>query len=196
MAAWAHAMFTASHVIDEERYSGTLEINLTAPWGYLSSIVMRIVTLTLAAAPVIVEVALVGRLVHGTMPVVGHPVQFVVAVLICLLGCAAGALLLGSLLLVVKGARTLQNAVTYPFYLLAGLVMPQSYLPPGIRQLSDLFFLSWSVKALRAAVAGTDAGWTSVAVAAGLTVLQGAVGVLVLARTFRRLRKGEVSLHG
>ena len=38
----------------------------------------------------------------------------------------------------VKGARTLQNAVTYPFYLLASLVMPQSYLPWGIRQLSDL----------------------------------------------------------
>lgn len=196
MAAWGHAMFTASHVIDEERFSGTLEINLTAPAGYLTSLVVRILTVTMAAAPVIVEVAVVGWLVHGTVLVVRDPVRFCLAVLVCLVGCAASALLLSGLLLLVKGARTLQNAVTYPFYLLAGLVLPHSELPEGVRQVSDLFFLTWAVKELRAAAAGSVDGWTDLALAAALAVAQAVVGVLVLRRVVRRLRRGEVSLHG
>ncbi|PRY37528.1 ABC transporter permease [Umezawaea tangerina] len=196
MAAWGHAMFTASHVIDEERFSGTLEINLTAPTGYLTSLVVRILTVTLAAAPVIAEVAAIGWLVHGTGLVVRDPVQFGLAVLVCLVGCAASALLLSGLLLLVRGARTLQNALTYPFYLLAGLVLPHSELPEGIRQLSDLFFLTWAVKGLRAAASGAAGGWTDLALATALAVAQAAVGVLVLRRVVQRLRRGEVSLHG
>ncbi|MFD7712644.1 ABC transporter permease [Streptomyces sp. NPDC059785] len=196
MAAWGHAMFTASHVIDEERFGGALEINLTAPSGYLVSLIVRILTVTLAAAPIMAEVTAIGWLTHGTVLDIRRPWQFCAAVLVCLVGCAAAALLLGALLLLVKGARTLQNAVTYPFYLLAGLVLPHSVLPVGIRQLSDFFFLTWAVRGLRAAAAGSAGGWTDLALASVLITAQAAAGTLVLHRVVQRLRRGEVSLHG
>lgn len=196
MAAWGHAVFTASHVIDEERLSGTLEVNLTAPAGYLTSLVVRIVTVTALAAPVIAEVAVAGVLTHGTGLVIRLPFQFFVAVLTCLAACAAGALLLGGLLMLVRGARTLQNALTYPFYLLAGLVLPHSSLPGGFRQLSDVFFLTWAVDGLRAAAAGSAGGWRDLGFAAVSALVSGAAGALLLRRVLLRLRRGEVRFHG
>ncbi|MEV6823594.1 ABC transporter permease [Amycolatopsis sp. NPDC051102] len=195
MAAWGHAVFTASHVIDEERFSGTMEVNLTAPAGYLVSLVVRIVTVTVLAAPVIAEVAVVGLLTHGTGLVIRVPFQFFVAVLTCLAGCAAGALLLSGLLVLVRGARTLQNALTYPFYLLGGLILPHFSLPEGLRQLSDAFFLTWAVEGLRAAAAGSPGGWRDLGLAAALAVASGAAGTLMLQRVLLRLRRGEVRFH-
>jgi ABC-2 type transport system permease protein len=196
MAAWGHGMFTASQVIDDERFNGTLEIHMSAPSGYVMSLIVRTFTVALVAAPALGEVMVITWLTHGTSIAVRRPAQFGIAVLICIAGCAASSLLLGSLLLLVKGARTLQNAVTYPFYLLGGLVVPHSALPPGIRQISDFFFLTWAVKGMREACTASAGGWTHLAFATVLTVIQTAVGTLLLHRVVQRLRRGEVSLYG
>ncbi len=196
MTFWAHSMYVASEVVDQDRYAGTLEIFLTAPRGYLRSLVVRILTTSGCGLVAFAEVALIGYLARGFVPSVRLPLLFALAIVVCVAGCGAAALLLGGVVLIVKGARTLQNAITYPFYLLGGLLLPHGSLPAVFRWLSDAFFLSWVVDALRTAVGGGSGGWGALAVGAALVLAQAAAGLLVLRTVLRRLRDGRVSLHG
>lgn len=76
-----------------------------------------------------------------------------------------------------RTARTFQNTMNYPVYLLAGVVVPISFLPGWLQPFGRLLFLSWSGDLLRASLSPEPVGDLALRLAA-VTAL-GAVGLYV-----------------
>ncbi|NYT92313.1 ABC transporter permease [Salinispora sp. H7-4] len=195
MSMWSHAVFVASRVVDDDRIEGTLEYSLLTPATYLVSLVFRVTVSSALSLPVLGEVLLVGRL-FGLPTRLADPLFCLLVAVILVIGTAGAALLVSGLLVLVRAARTMQNTLTYPFYLLGGLTLPVSWLPPPFRWVADCFFLSHGFQLLRDAAAGDlDAPAARLGVLLTLTVAQVAVGVLMLRRVLRSARSGAVPLH-
>ena len=110
---------------------------------------------------------------------------------------AGTALIMASLFVLTRSARTFQNSLSYPFYVLGGVLVPVSYLPDWLRPLSSGVFLSWSADLLRASLA--PAPVHRLAFRLAMIVLLGlaglALGRLALGRILDRLRtSGELGL--
>lgn len=196
MALWSHTVFAAAQVIDIDRAQGTLSVLLLRPGRYLAALTVRLLITTALALPALAEIILIGRWVFG-LPVGFHrPGLAVAAALLVTAGAAGSALLLSGLMILVRAARTLQNALTYPCYLLAGLILPVASLPTPFHQLSQVFFLSWGAQLLRDAAPGTATGTGGrLAVLALLVAVQCVCGALVARQVLSRIRTGRVILH-
>src|SRR5206468_2583677 len=57
-----------------------------------------------------------------------------------------------------RAARRFANALGYPFYILGGLLVPITFLPPWLRPLSWLTYLYWSAGLLRDALSAQPVG--------------------------------------
>ncbi|WP_327253272.1 ABC transporter permease [Streptomyces sp. NBC_01244] len=197
MSLWAHSVFVASGVVDDDRSDGTLELSLLNPGRYLTSLIVRIATTTVLALAALAEVVLIGRSVFAMDVTLHNPGLAVLVVVLLAAGCTSSALLVSGLMIMVRGARTLQNSLTYPFYLLGGLILPASQLPFPFRDLAKVFFLSWGTGLLRSAAAGGPVTQLPerLGMLCALILLQGLLGVLVLRRVLTSIRSGRVILH-
>lgn len=196
MSLWSHAVFVAAEIVDDDRCDGTLELALLTPGAYVRALTVRVFTTTALALPVLGEVLLIGRWVFGFPMEVADGWLCLLVVVLVTAGVAATAMLVSGLMLLVRGARTLQNALTYPFYLLGGLIVPVVTLPEPVRALSRLFFLTWGAQLLRDAAAGPvqDAG-TRLATLGALVLVQVVLGLVVLHKVLSSVRSGKVALH-
>lgn len=196
MAVWANAVFVASEIVEDDRWSGTLEPLLTAQGSYGASAVVRVLTATALSVPVLAEVLLIGRVGFGLQTTVTSW-PLLLGGLGLLVGCTAGAaLLVSGLLILSRGARTLQNALTYPFYLLGGFMVPPEHLPTALTVVARCFYLSWGVDVVRAGV-GTPPPyglWPSVAMTVALGLVQVAGGLWALRAVLAKVRRGDVPL--
>ncbi|MEV6394678.1 ABC transporter permease [Streptomyces sp. NPDC051907] len=196
MSLWAHSVFVAAEVVDDDRADGALELSLLTPGRYLVSLMVRIFITTALALPALAEVVLIGRGVFGLDVTLRSPGTALLVVALLAAGCASSALLVSGLMLTVRGARTLQNSLTYPFYLLGGLILPVAQLPEPFRQLAHGFFLSWGTGLLRDAAAGPvpHAG-QRLGVLCALILAQTLLGVVLLRHVLTSIRSGKAILH-
>ncbi|MEV7179419.1 ABC transporter permease [Kitasatospora sp. NPDC093679] len=196
MSLWSHAVFVAAETVDTDRREGTLEPSLLTPGRYLAALAVRVGTTTALGLPVLAEVLLIGRFGFGLPVRIAEPGLCLLVAVLTALGVAATALLISGVMILVRGARALQNALTYPFYLLAGLIVPIGVLPGPVRAVARCFFLAHGAQLLRDAAAGTaqDAG-PRVALLAVLVAVHLLLGLLVLRRVLASVRSGEVALH-
>ncbi|MCU1640731.1 MAG: hypothetical protein JWN03_1006 [Nocardia sp.] len=197
MSLWSHAVFVAAEAIDDDRLQGTLVLALLTPGRYAGALTVRIFTTTALALPVLAEVLLIGRWVFGfDMRTADTGLCAAIAVLITL-GAAGGAITISGLMILVRGARTLQNALTYPFYLLGGLIVPVGTLPQPIPAVSRIFFLAQGAQLLRDVAAGSaGAVGGRLAGLLALVLLQSLLGMLLLRRVLASVRHGKVPLDG
>jgi ABC-2 type transport system permease protein len=81
-------------------------------------------------------------------------------------------------------AQTLANFVRFPMMFLGGVFVPVDALPPGLQILARLLPLTYSVEAIRLALAGFsfDSGVADLAVLAGFTAVLFALAVRILGR--------------
>ncbi|MGW4562932.1 ABC transporter permease [Streptomyces sp. NPDC004561] len=196
MGAWSHAVFVASQAVDDDRAQGTLSLSLLTPSRYLLALALRTLLTTSLALPVLGEMFLVGRWVFGLPIRVDRPGLTLLVAALVTTGVAATALLMSGLMILVRAARSLQNALTYPFYLLGGLILPVATLPEPLRWIARGFFLSWGAQLLRDAAAGpvSDLG-ARLAVLCALVALQAAAGLWSVRRVLSFVRSGRVVLH-
>ncbi len=103
---------------------------------------------------------------------------------------AGTASCVSALFVLAPSARILQNTLSFPFFLLSGVLVPISYLPGWLQPASKAVFLSWSANLLRAAVSpGSARDTTGGLLAVLLLGLAGyAVGTLLIDRILRRAR--------
>ncbi|KUJ69267.1 hypothetical protein ACZ90_13065 [Streptomyces albus subsp. albus] len=196
MSMWSQAMFVAAEVVDNDRWDGTLEPSLLTPDAYVRSLVIRVCTITALSVPVLVEVIAIGRAGFGFPLPVHRPLTALAAAMLLVVGTAGAALLVSAVMILVPGGRSLQNALTYPFYILGGLILPVASLPAPVEWLSRIFFLSYGAQLLREAMAGTGpTGPGGFALLAALSLVQLAVGVSLLRRALSRTRRGEARLY-
>ncbi len=196
MTLWNVTVATAGQFVTRERTLGTLELTLAAPAPLAATTTGRALVVTTVGSLGFLEAAVVASLVLGVTPGVA-PLTLTVALALAVLTTTAGAVLVAAAFVLSRTTRVYQAALTYPVYLLGGLLVPVDQLPVWAQWPCRLVPLSWNADLLRAAFAGRGPaellGPMSAAVL--LAGLGWGAGALALARvTARACRTGEV-LH-
>ncbi|GGK16401.1 hypothetical protein GCM10010124_06250 [Pilimelia terevasa] len=196
MSMWAHGMFVASNIVENDRREGVIQQGLLTPAAYQWSMVIRIIGTTALSLVALAEVVVIGVLL-GFSTVPESVTLCVLVAMLLVLGTAGAALLVSALGVRVQAIRSLQNALTYPFYLLGGLILPADWLPEPVHWLTRIFFLSHGFRLLQDAAAGHVTDVTSrLAVLLLLVLAQLLVGACALAVVLRAARAGRVPLYG
>jgi ABC-2 type transport system permease protein len=188
---WASALSVSGEIIEQERWNGTLEALVAVPGSLAAMVTGRIAAVTLVSLLGFVESWLVAWLVFGVVVSVWHPVAFLLALPATALAMAGTASIMSAMFVLARSARSFQNTLNYPFYVLGGVMVPVAFLPGWLEPISRVVFLSWSSDLLRDAL--TPAPVTHLLPRVGMVLLLGAVGYLVgialLRRAVDRLRR-------
>ena len=195
ITTWQTGLFVAGDTLARDRQFGLLELNLSAPISLWRFIIGRVlVATTFSFVPFVVNIV-VARLVFGPdVADVADPFRFL-AVGVLMWFAMLGALLCMCSIFVMSGRSTaLGNGLSYPLFLLAGVVVPVSYLPDWTHPISALIFMRWSAEGFRIAAAGADRSIVPGLLAnLALGVVMLAVGMVLLDRVLDRMRStGQV----
>ena len=152
MTLWALSLEISGSVVDSDRGAGILEQVVATPTRFQTVVFGRVLAVTMLGGLAVVETGLVARLGFGVQVSVHHPAVLAATVVATALAMTGTALVMAGAFVLAGGVRTFQNTMNYPIYLLAGVLVPISYLPEWVRPLSRLIFLSWSADLLRASL--------------------------------------------
>lgn len=190
IALWQMALQTAGELVTTERENGSLEALLATPGSFAALLAGRIAAVTAVSLLAFVEAWGVGWAMTGSPLAVAHPVVFAATVLVSAAAMTATAGIMASVFVLARSARIFQNALSYPFYVLGGVVLPVALLPEPFAWLSRLVFLSWTSDLLRDAVAPApvDAVVPRLLVIAALGAAAAGLSHHLLVRTVGRLR--------
>ncbi|MFD8979491.1 ABC transporter permease [Streptomyces sp. NPDC059564] len=191
MSLWLLSLYTAGELINEERALGTLEGLVAAP-ARLGVVVMgRMCAVTAVGVVAFAEAWLTGGLVFGRWLPLPHPGVTVACVLVTGLATAGTASILSSLFVLMPSARIVQNTLSYPFYLLGGVLVPVSVLPAWLRPASWAVFLSWSADLMRDSLGAPPVmhALPRLAVIAGLGAVGFGTGLVLLGWVLQRVRR-------
>jgi ABC-2 type transport system permease protein len=190
MVVWSMALNVSGDIVDSERHNGTLEATLITPTSLIVLLLGRVTTVTLVSQLSLVESAIVAWVAFGLTVHVPHPGLFVFAIILTAAATTGTATAFSGLFIFGRSVRTFQNSLTYPIYLLSGAVIPPALLPPWLRPVTWIVFLSWSTGLMRGAmkaspVQGAPGG---LAIIAALGTLGYVAGLWLLAKVVHRLR--------
>jgi ABC-2 type transport system permease protein len=193
---WATAVFISGQIIEHERWAGTLEALVATPAGMSWVIFGRISAVTLIGLLGFVESWLAAWLVFGIWIPIPHTLVFGAALVATALAMAGTATVISAVAVMLREPGTFRNSLSYPFYVLGGVLVPVALLPDWLQPFSRIVFLSWSSDLLRDALqpAAVTAPGARLAAIVGLGVAWFLVGQWVLGRVLRRVRHlGTVS---
>ena len=195
ITTWQTGLFVAGDTLARDRQHGLLELNLAAPISIRRFVVGRVMVSTaFSFIPFAVNI-IVARLVFGPdVADVADPGRFVV-VGVVMWFAMLGALLCMSSIFVMSGRSTaLANGLSYPLFLLAGVVVPVTFLPDWVEPISGLIFMRWSAEGFRLAAAGSpDSIVPGLVANLVLGVVMLAIGTVLLNRVLDRMRStGQV----
>lgn len=191
LVLWQMALQTSGDTVESERENGSLEAVVATPSPLPAVIGGRIAAVTLVSLLGFLESWLVAGLVFGVWVEVFHPAAMVLIVLVTGFATANSALVLAALFVTTRSARTLQNVLTYPFYILGGVIVPVALLPMWIQPLTRVVFLSWSSDLIRDALspAPIEAMWARLGIVLLLGTVALVIGHLLVKRALDRSRR-------
>lgn len=197
IALWAVSLNNSGEVVEGDRWQGTLELAVASPTAYAIVVLGRVLAVSMLGLLAFAEVWLVAWAVFGVTVDVNHPGAFAASVAATALATAGTATIMASLFIVTRSPRAFQNSLSYPFYVLGGVLVPVSFLPDWLEPLSSAVFLSWSADLLRATLQPAPVG--DLAFRLGMVLLLGAVGYAIgfglLTRMLHRARhEGSLAL--
>jgi len=197
VALWTMSIFVSGEVIDADRAFGVFEAAVATPASFPVAVFGRVFAVTVVALLSLAEVWLVARLVFGVSVAVHHPLVFGLTLAATAVATSGTAVIMASLCVAARNIRSFQNSLTYPFYVLGGVLVPVSFLPDGLEALSAAVFLSWSADLLRDCLA--PAAVEDAALRLGVVLVLGAasfaIGAALVVRMLRRVRaSGSVGL--
>ncbi|MCX5379753.1 ABC transporter permease [Streptomyces sp. NBC_00091] len=196
MSLWLLALYTAGELINVERSLGTLEGLVAAPARFEVLVMGRMCAVTAIGAVSFAESWLVAGLVFDRWLAFPHPAVTAACVLATGFATAGTASILTSLFVLMPSARIIQNTLSYPFYLLGGVLVPVASLPAWLRPESRAVFLSWSADLLRDSLAPAPVSHAvlRLAVILGLGAIGFGLGLVLLRRVLDRVcRLGTLS---
>jgi ABC-2 type transport system permease protein len=177
IALWWFALFESGGIITGDRWQGTLEGQVAAPVGFAAVLFGRILVVVLVSLVSFVEVLAVAWLLFDVTIEVHHPATFALTLLATAFAMAGTAVVMAGLFVLTRSSATWGNSLSYPFYVLGGVLVPVSFLPDWLEPVSRAVFLSWSSDLLRASL---DAAPVSdVAGRLAMILLLGLVGLAV-----------------
>lgn len=191
MALWLVGIDVAGSTIGKERMQGTLQLMIATRVSPVVVVLGRVMTILLVGVAAFVESGLVAVAGFGVRLHVHSPGLLVAALAACFATTAATATLLSCLFVLSRRIIHVQNLLTYPIYILGGVLVPLSLLPTWVAVVGHAVYLSWSSELMRATLTAgpiPDAGWKLLAVVA-LGVITFAVAVAAMRRVVDRVRR-------
>ena len=176
---WGMALEISGDIVDSDRGVGILESVVATPVGFPTVVLGRVLAVTAMSVVAVGETWLVARFGFGVAVTLEHPAVLAATLAVTGLAAVGAALIMAGVFVLARTARTFQNTLNYPVFLLAGVIVPVSYLPDWLRPLGRLIFLSWSADLLREGLSPRPL--ENVLPRLGVILLLGAAG-LVLGR--------------
>ncbi|WP_233163436.1 ABC transporter permease [Glycomyces salinus] len=149
ITVFAMALLASGEIIANDRTDGRLELLVASPSPVAVVVLSRIAMITLVSLVSVAECWLVARVLFGKAVAVPHPWLFVGTLAAIGLAMAGTASAMAGLFVLTRSARTFQNSLSYPFYILGGVLVPPALLPEWLRPLTQVVFLSWGTDLLR-----------------------------------------------
>jgi ABC-2 type transport system permease protein len=191
IALWSAALMISGEIVERERSNGSLEALVATPASFAAVVTGRIAAVTLLSLAAFGESWLAGWLVFRVVVPIWHPVAFAATLAVTALAMAGTASVMSALFVLARSARTFQNSLNYPFYVLGGVMVPVSFLPGWLEPVSRAVFLSWSANLLRDALspAPVPSLLPRLGAVLGLGVVGYLAGLVLLRRAVDRLRR-------
>jgi ABC-2 type transport system permease protein len=156
MSLWLISLSVAAAMLREDRFAGRLELFLSTS-ATLSLVVLgRILSLSIVGMLAFAESWLVARFAFGIHIPVNHIGLVVLALVVTMLSSSATATLLTSAFVLSRNLHVFQNSMSYPVYILGGVVVPLTSLPGWLQPVSKVVYLSWCADLLRSAMSAAD----------------------------------------
>lgn len=196
MAILSMALLEAGEVISQDRQSGVLEALLATPVPLGRVLLTRIAVITLFSLLAVVECWLVAAIFFGQIVTISHPIIFGLTVVALSLGIAASGVVMAAVFVIGRSVRAFQNSISFPLFLLGGVMVPASFLPGFLQPISQVFFLSWATDLLRDSMQSAPVHnvWGRLGIILVLSGLTYALGSWLLQRLIRRIRHtGQVN---
>ncbi|WP_033439526.1 ABC transporter permease [Saccharothrix sp. NRRL B-16314] len=188
---WGFSTGLAAEVLVGERWNATLQLGMAAPGAVHPVYLGRISAVMVLGVVPLGETWLLGKLLFGVTPPVHHPWVFWAAMAASVFAMTGTSLLLAASMLLSKQAHHYLNFLSFPIYLLSGVMVPVQYLPEFLQPLSHVIFLSSSADLMRDSMAAgpvSGTGWRLLAIV-GLGVAALVGGRVLVALALRRARE-------
>lgn len=188
---WRVALVIAGEIIDRDRANGALELLVAAPARFAGVVTGQIGAVVLLGLAGFGESWLAAWLGFGVLVPIRHPAAFLATLVATALAMAGTASMMSALFVLTRSARAFTNSLSYPFYILGGVMVPVSFLPGWLEPVSRVVFLSWSSDLLRDAL--SPRGVPDLLPRLGVVLLLGlagyAAGLALQRRAVDRLRR-------
>jgi ABC-2 type transport system permease protein len=197
IAVWAFAIWVSGSLVNVDRWLGVLELSVASPASYPTLLMARILALTLISLVAFVEVWFTAWIGFGIAITVPHPAVFLASLLAAIVAMAATAVAMASIFVLSRVANTFQIAVSYPFYVLGGVLVPIELLPGWVQPFTKVIFLSWASDLLRDSLneGPIDAAWARVGIILVIAAATFALGRVLIDRIIHKIRvTGEISV--
>jgi ABC-2 type transport system permease protein len=188
---WHASLNIAGEVITGDRGSGVFEALVATPVSLPLLVLGRVLASTALGLAALFEMGLLGTLVFGVDLQVRHPLLLAVVLTATAAAATGHAVLMAATFVLGRSSRPFQRALTFPFYLLGGVIVPVELLPEWARAASRVVFLSWSSGLLRDSLrpGPVEAAAFRLATIAGLGGLALGVGWTVTVSMVNRARR-------
>jgi len=190
MALWRTSIMASGEIVNEDRGLGTMEPTIAAPSSYATVVLGRVVAVTAVGLIGVPEVWLVARTLFGVGIGLRHPAVFVLTLAAATFAMSGTAVVMAAVFALARSSRIFQQTLTYPIYVLGGVLVPVSLLPVWLRPVSRIVFLSWTADLLRASLSSAPVRDPALrlAVIVGLGLAGFVGGTALLQRVLDRVR--------
>jgi ABC-2 type transport system permease protein len=176
---WSATLFGSGGALAWQRWQGTLEVVVSTP----TPLLLIVLPLTLSTSSIglysLASTLIWGRVVFGIPFQIAHPLAFVVAVPVTILGLGLLGVVLASTFILYRHANALSNMLEWPVLLVTGLLVPLSLLPGWSHPIAWVLAPTWGVRAIRGAALGGNP-WPATAVTLGLGLAYLVIGAVCL----------------
>jgi ABC-2 type transport system permease protein len=149
---WFLSLDLGGDAVSRERWQGTLELLFATPASLAAVVFGRVLAVAGLAGLTFVEALLVARLGFGVSLPIRHGGLLAATVVVTLFAMAGTSTAFAGLLVLSREVLVFQNSLSYPFYILGGVLVPLSLLPDWVQPFGRLVFLSWSSDLIRDAI--------------------------------------------
>ncbi|WKE68289.1 ABC transporter permease [Streptomyces sp. WP-1] len=153
ISLWSMMLFAAGDLIGQDRSAGRLEAVVATPVPLFTVVAARLSAVAAVSLLSLAESWAVARWVFDAHVTVVHPLAFCASLLVTAFAMTGTATAMACAFVLSRSARIFQNSLSYPVYLLGGVLTPVSTLPQWLRPASRLVFLTWSGGLLRDSLA-------------------------------------------
>jgi ABC-2 type transport system permease protein len=198
IGVWVISLDVAGSVLSDDRWGGQLELFLGTSASLSLVVLGRILAVSGAGMLTFGESWLVARLGFGVTVPLEHPGLLLLALALIAFGSACTATLLAAAFVLSRNLHVFQNSLSYPIYILGGIVVPVATLPGWIHPISTVIYLSWGADLLRDAAGSAHSHQQAadIGMTLGLALLALGIGIVLTQRFQQRLRLTAAAGYG